>query len=1317
MIDGNNDEPQGDVPAPPTESAPSAPSSTPPPQPPSSTGRSDGSATTADGASPPSSLLPPPPVDITPATTPSPQPNDQQQQQQQQQQQSQPQPQEQHQHLQQKQQAGGINWNFDDPEALQQHVSGDPDPLELLRTQDAALERSLSFPAVPPPPLAPSEPDEQSLLNMMASEVATGAGGRGPFDSPAVEQTGFFAAENDHGDSFAQAGQQQSPAATLATATTSTTATTTATMRPMGVVVGHSNASTEQRQDISQQRYDEGLPLIHDDDVDELVVDSKKEMDFFGSEPDSSSEVFAGMDQATTTQVEASPSPRGAPQRKSTEQAMASATHAFRPTEGVASGTSVVAAQASSELVAGKEDEETPAVLSVDGDDFFSQLGQQQPTQPAAQQPESVATTTTTTTTTKEEDMTAKWQAALSDDEFLDDDDEGFLPSDDEGLLPNDEPQASQPAPVAMTVPQRHQQQQQQQGWPGQQPQGSYTPQPNMYPPTQALRHTQSAYFPAPAPSAYNAFSPQAPQAQKPESFVDKKEGYISPYDLPDVIVPRLRGKPNNVGQTMGALPPPLRSSSTSGIPGGPPQAPAGTKPAMPARKQFFEELPIAPPKQRASSAMGRYAPGRAPGSLGSAPISTPAPASALLRPGSYNPYAHPQTQAQAPQQVQPPSWYSPAPQPSDSAHAPAPAPPATTASSRYSPALPQSQPMYAPPPATLAGGTIAHVPGAAPPPVQALPAPALATGRYAPRPAGPPQPSGHPQTSHAPPHPPVAQQRYATPPMPSPLSSPGAPARSPDQRRSSGEYSAALHSSRPGTAVGLPPPVMEAPGEEDGEGEKTGSLGGLESYHPPPPVGANRHLPGLHARSTSTPPPRQPPPPQSVAQRQFSPQKYAPRSTESSPEAFQPPPRAQTSSPGLGFGRPKIAQKPRDPYERPSSALAHSTVPDDFLSQHQHQHQHQHQQHQPQQQQQQQPSATAPLLESRRESMRLDFMPPDDESANDELKRWQGAPVFTWGLGGVVTMFPVRTQRFASNLHSTVIKCSPGPVKARPLKEFLRLPDHHDGFPGPVWTGSRPQNKSKKKDIIAYMDSRIETMDAGLMDIYDPAGRREAEEKCMLWKIVRIMVENDGAVEGSPEADAAVRKVLTPEIALAAESPEVSPSSLSGFVPMAGLSNMRPANAEAVDADAVRAFRRKLLSGDREGAVWFAADKRLWAHAFLIAGAVGKDMWKRVVEDFVKAEVKSLGEGSDSLAVLYATLSGNWEESADELIPPSARMGMPMLTSSQDQEQSLEQRLGKWRESLALILSNRSPGDQTSILALGRLLANYGWIAAAHIW
>ncbi|KAF8534668.1 Sec23-binding domain of Sec16-domain-containing protein [Trichophaea hybrida] len=1178
------------------------------------------------------SLTPPPPhthlslpEGVTPSTTPSPHPEEQQEQQ------------EQH------DQQDSINWKFDDPSALQEHL------------RQEAPERSASFPAIPP--LVQTDPDEQSLMNMMATEVATASGGRGMFDSPAVEQGSFFAGTHDSDDFFEQVDQQDG----LPT-------------RPMGV---NSNAFELQRQDSAQQRYDEGLPLVHDE---ELIVDSKKEMDFFGSEPDSGDDLFAGMDQVT---ADAEPV-FGGLKRKSTEQVLAGSTHPFHSGEGEAPSKSPGKNQYSTPLPEVKIEEEeevvAPAVLFTEStpveDDFFGQLDREQ--SPAKAQAEAP----------KDEDVTAKWQAALADDEFLDED-EGFLPSDDEGFLPDDEPEplvATGVTPVSTTyIPQSQQPQ-----WPGQQLQqpSSYTPQSNAFPPAQTLRHTQSAYFPAPAQSPYTAFSIQRQPLQpekKPQSFVDKTEGYKSPYDLPmDVIAPPLKRMPNTLnpmqGQAMGLVSPPLRSSSIPPAPGL--QASVRHKPAVLPKQQFFEELPMAPPKPRASSAMGRYA----PGSMGGPH---------LARAGSYSPqqlpqgpYAPPpQTQVQpftqnpqvAPQMVQP-ARYSPAAQQMGSTGAIAYAPPPTAVTNRYSPAITQGQ-GYAPPPMALASTPMGgYTSGSA----QTLLNQTSPAGKYAPRPAGPPQPTGPAAGVYATP-PATAtqpQQAYAPPSIPSPMSLPGVLSRptsgqySPEQpRRASGEHHA-LRSSRPGTASGLPPARSSMP--------------------PPPSSAGNGRYPLVapHSRSISTPPPSHKntgSSPSSVA-RQLSPHKYSPRST-SGPDAFQPPPRAQTSSPGLHYGRPKIGQKQRDPYERPSSALAHSTLPEDYPYA-----------------DQQQRSQTA-LFEPRRESIQLNFMPPNDITAQDELERWQGAPVFTWGFGGVTTMFPVRTQRFASDLHSTVIKCSPGVIQNRQLKDVLSLPEELEKFPGPVWTGSKSSNKTKKRETTVYMDSRIEGFEKTLMDIYDVTERRAAEEKCMLWKIVRIMVEHDGAVEGTPEIDTAVRKVLTPEIAQTVDSQEIS-----GFVPMAGISNMQPANAEAVDSEAMTTFRKKLLSGDREGAVWFAADKRLWAHAMLISSTVGKDLWKRVVEEFVKSEVKTLGEGSESLAVLYATLAGNWEESVDELIPPSARMGMPMLSTSQGQEQSLEDRLRKWRETLALILSNRSPGDQASILALGRLLANYGWVSASHI-
>jgi hypothetical protein len=1157
-----------------------------------------------------------------------------------------------------KQEQQQINWNFDDPEALQEHVTGGPDPFEQLRQE--APERSASFPAVPTlATLESQQPDEQSILDMMAVEVASGAGERGMFDSPAVEHGSFFGDAPEEEDFFAQAGRQDT--------------------QSLGVMGSNSRPTELLRQDTSQQRFDEGMPLMHDE---ELVVDSKKEMDFFGSEPDSpADEAFTPMDQITTTE---SPALMGI-QRKNTEQFMSNTTHTHYFSEYSATEQSTPANQEALEVVeeneapadvpahneteheeadvsqietekapestdffaaaaaganesadffaqaAAAEDESTDFFTqsaAVEGDDFFSQLRQSQPPQESAAEP------------AKEDDVDAKWKAVLGDDDEFLDDDEGFLPSDDEGFLPEDNstapvPAAQTPATGYIPVPQASQPQ----NWPGQQPSSSFNSQPNAYQPTQQLRSTQSAYFPRSANSPYAAsFAQQSTQPvpdNKPQSFVDKNVGYQSPYDLPMDVLPVIKKRPTN--------PNPLQGPAM-GIPAQPekkPQSFVDKKEGYQSPYDLPMDVVLPQIKKRTSNlnplqgqAMGINAPPLRSTSMpmpATVPLPGPPGGSYSVPPRPIQPQANPRY-APAPVPTPMSSLPTAASKPMGGQYAPdqrrasGPASAAPPVVPEAQEAMREQQPdMPAPPPPAVSNRY------AAPPPRDlSTPPPPASNNRY----AAPPVP----QSAPIQPPPPVANNRYAAPPVP--------------------------------RSTATPPPPQAVP-----------------NRYAAPPV----------PRTTSTPPPTQRnvvSPPSSVAQRQLSPQKYTPRSGPTSPEAFQPPPRAHTISPGLHYGRQKVGQKSRDPYERPSSALAHSTFPEDYPSV------------EPQQQ------VRAPLFHMNRESIQMNFMPPEGSLANDPLERWKGAPVFTWGMGGVVTMFPVRTQRFASDLHSTVIKSTAGVPKFRPLKEVLEFPADLEKFPGPIWTGNKSSNKSKKKEVIAYMESRIEAFEKSQLDIYDHTEKRLAEEKCILWKVVKLMIEHDGVLENVPEIDPAVRKILTPEIA---QIDAAEPS--AGFVPMVGMSSMHAANAEPMDGEAVTTFRNKLLSGDREGAVWFAADKRLWAHAMLISGTVGKDLWKRVIEEFVKSEVKTLGNGSESLAVLYATLAGNWEESVDELVPPSARLGMPMLTTTQGQELSLEDRLGKWRESLALILSNRSPGDQASILALGRLLASYGWTAAAHIW
>jgi len=164
------------------------------------------------------------------------------------------------------------------------------------------------------------------------------------------------------------------------------------------------------------------------------------------------------------------------------------------------------------------------------------------------------------------------------------------------------------------------------------------------------------------------------------------------------------------------------------------------------------------------------------------------------------------------------------------------------------------------------------------------------------------------------------------------------------------------------------------------------------------------------------------------------------------------------------------------------------------------------------------------------------------------------------------------------------------------------------------------------------------------------------------------------------------------------------------------------------------------LRNGDRTGAVRYAMSSNLWAHALVISSCVNKELWKEAVNGFVSQELTSGGgdiqaNGREALRVLYALFSGQTQNAISELIPSNLRS---CVDSSKDDTQPTDDQfvtaaslammkpveepkipgssLGQWRETLAMILSNRTSGDQTAISSLGDLLMKEGWVEAAHI-
>ena len=891
-----------------------------------------------------------------------------------------------------------------------------------------------------------------------------------------------------------------------------------------------------------------------------------------------------------------------------------------------------------------------------------------------------------------DEDLAARWQAELSDNEEaqepaaddlaarwqaeLDDDDDDLLMDEASADTAGQEqsfgnvnaPPAGPYGPQSSSA--------------SRMPSSTYTPhQPSTSDLVQGLPMQGAQANPAPTPSYFAPQAPPRPDMIRAESFAERsKEGYKSPYDVPEGLArPRRPAKPvitaapmpssNNVSHssnvpTAGGMPPPPPRSNS--IPAPPPAAgpqpvaapmpPPTTGPSPqigpppPAPKNFYEELPLPPPRPRSRpTSSGKYTPNPNTATPPQAPISQAVPP-----PPSVNPYANitqssqPPSEPQAPAQLQPPERLDPY------INSLAPAPPAApSASSRYSPK---------------------------PPGLQATKPPS--SPRYSPA----PPPSTGPRNN-----------RYAAQPPGAPTSLPFQPRTSsplvhhekvsyqPEQpeRRTSLEPAASLSPPsrfEPRPSFEQSPPQISGPGED-------GVSQAIKNAEPPGdvPPPANQQ----------TSPPRNiyaPPAYVNGFADRMAPVNNAPASfpvietPDVGESQFVPPRRSQTQSPGQQLLSPKLSVPSIDPFQRPASVHG-SGSPTKATN----------------------PYAPAQVSASNRVAAQpLNFIPPSDEQQMDPLERWKGSPIISFGFGGAVTScFPKHIPRYAAGQAAPMIKSTPGEVKICQVNDLVPLVDSIVAHPGPL------KNKSKKKDVIMWLSSKIAAFEnEGLPEDarFYPDSHKRHDEKILLWKIIRILVENDGVLEGSNDVQNSLRGVVFPNL----QNAQAGETYGNAFAAPLNA----PSQPDAIDSRSIDALRDNLVIGNREKAVWDAVDNRLWGHAMIIASTLDRSVWKQVVQEFVRREVRSATGNTESLAALYEIFAGNVEESVDELVPPSARAGLQMVSMVNGQESSKNglDGLDSWKDTLGLVLSNRSAEDYQALMALGRLLLSYGRVEAAHI-
>ncbi|CZS92992.1 related to SEC16 Multidomain vesicle coat protein [Rhynchosporium agropyri] len=1067
----------------------------------------------------------------------------------------------------------------------------------------------------------------------------------------------------------------------------------------------------------SQARFEEGLPLVSHDTA-EAPVEPARSGNFFGTDDAAEEDLFSQAKNKNSDELQ--------PEfphldRKSTTQVLNSLHH--QPHDQV---HNLIQEEVPVEGSQSSLDRSTGGGIAASSSTILSAvLGD--PDAPVHDDAELLDS--------DEGDLAAKWKAALAGDEFLADDDDELLPdddepseivgfdpatvfgSDDEGFLEEKDNNtdsffSQQPIPIVpgpVTGQNGHMIgfDSLTRGVSSQRPTSSnnkYLPagaaaapparSTNAYAPSAPLLTdlSNSTFTPATAspymsPSTANFLpQPSRPEMPKAQSFADKsKGGYASPYDLPmEVVKPRKRMSmqtmnrapaPSDIapprGSSMQNLPPRTLSGGTTPQSAGSYQS-SPVQPTVPkqqvksvrkSQSGFFEDLPMSRPKPTArhtSLASPMASPYGQPGVV--PPPLGPTRSSYGHPPVQQQPMQNQPVQQQAPQAqglVAPDRVSAYASLPTGNSQIPA-------VASRYSPVPPPLMHSHTAPPVANARYS------PAPQNIKQVPGPYTAAPYNAQPPQSAPILPHQPRTSS-----PLAHfERNQDPRTHGSLSESG----SFDRRSSSFGYESGLRNQH------LPTTRED---EEEGQSSPTATrnYGELQHQYNQP-----AKAPSMRQRT---------PPPQGLASRLVSsPPKrgtsnYVPQQSSHAPApSFLPPQRSQTQSPGKAFAGPRLEMNTADPYQRPASVEVPSSPRASVSYQ----------------------STAAATSQGRTSgfSQGLGYVAPDDGRENDPLQRWRGAPVFAWGVGGsFITSFPQDVPRYGMNAQAMIIR-SPGTVKLRSIKDLDPLQERLASFPGPL------KGKSKKKELSAWLASGIEVLEQNASYLRAVSTLthedKRIEERILLWKILRVFIEHDGILEGTAVVDKAVRAVLCPGLDDESNS---APLYATG-ADLSGISHSSDSTTRAdhVDPAAVDQLRKHLLRGEREKAVWEAVDKRLWAHAMLISNTVSKELYKQVAQEFIQKEVKIIGDNVEPLAALYEIFAGNFEESIDELVPPSARAGFQMVSASHGTGPSKDAMdgLDRWRETLGLVLSNRSIDDSKALNALGKLLSGYGRAEAAHI-
>ncbi|KAK0561903.1 hypothetical protein OC844_002962 [Tilletia horrida] len=365
------------------------------------------------------------------------------------------------------------------------------------------------------------------------------------------------------------------------------------------------------------------------------------------------------------------------------------------------------------------------------------------------------------------------------------------------------------------------------------------------------------------------------------------------------------------------------------------------------------------------------------------------------------------------------------------------------------------------------------------------------------------------------------------------------------------------------------------------------------------------------------------------------------------------------------------------------------------------------------------------------------------------EERRHARIPCITFGVDGkVVTYFPSSSGLSPSPSSSSMPESasafggfgapsSSTQVHVRSLRSLVAPSSYASvfdptSFPGPVFEGagagggalsratgaSSGANKAKKATLISYLRARADEVAQGLKflsrdnqaDGTTSTDGQKSADRAVLLRLLALIVEHDGKVTDNAKFDEGARELL-------AESTAVSSSASSTFGGTGAFSSPRSSQTLTtyeLTSDFITELQAKLVQGQRREAVQYALERRMWAHAMVIASGLDKETWCRTVGEFMAFELEQEGgEVQDlqtkALKTAYAMFSG---QNATQVYD-SFR---PKVSLANGAAQPGSQPASGWRDSAAAIIANRSAGDSGVLTAMGDGLLLSEFIEAAHV-